>query len=116
MVTRNVTFKALTVLIFLGLALSLNAAQAAKKDTKKRSKTKVQKVEQGQVEGRVQMKPGVIKQNLSTDMRFDDLSVKGKRQTPLGLQVVVEAEKDVPSLVDFRKNFKDRASHSLSGR
>jgi hypothetical protein len=112
MVTRNVTFKALTVLIFLGLALSLNAAQAAKKDTKKRSKTKVQKVEQGQVA----MKPGVIKQNLSTDMRFDDLSVKGKRQTPLGLQVVVEAEKDVPSLVDFRKNFKDRASNSLSGR
>jgi hypothetical protein len=112
MVTRNVTFKALTVLIFLGLALSLNAAQAAKKDTKKRSKTKVQKVEQGQVA----MKPGVIKQNLSTDLRFDDLSVKGKRQTPLGLQVVVEAEKDVPSLVDFRKNYKDRAQNSLSGR
>ena len=112
MVTRNVTFKALTVLIFLGLALSLNAAQAAKKDTKKRSKTKVQRVEQGQVA----MKPGVIKQNLSTDMRFDDLSVKGKRQTPLGLQVVVEAEKDVPSLVDFRKNYKDRAQNSLSGR
>jgi hypothetical protein len=115
MVTRNVTFKALTLLIFLGLSLSLTTAQAAKKESKKTaksSKTKMQKVEQGQVA----MKPGVIKQNLSTDMRFDDLSVTGKRQTPLGLQVVVEAEKDVPSLVDFRKNYKDRANNSLSGR
>ncbi|MEK6556028.1 MAG: hypothetical protein AABZ31_12355 [Bdellovibrionota bacterium] len=105
MVTRNVTFKAFAMLIFLGCALSLASAQAAQKTTKKSSKR-----------GQVVMKPGVIKQNLSTDMRFDDLSVKGKRQTPLGLQVVVEAEKDVPSLVDFRKNYKDRAQNSLSGR
>ncbi len=110
MVTRNVTFKALTVLIFLGLSLSLNAAQTPQKGSKKSSK--VQKVQKGQVA----LKPGVIKQNLSTDMRFDDLSVKGKRQTPLGLQVVVEAEKDVPSLIDFRRNFKDRAQNSQSGR
>lgn len=102
MVTRNVTFYVLAVSIFLTPFVSAEAAQ----------KTKKKRASQGQVV----MKPGVIKQNLSTDIRFDDMSLRGKRQTPLGLQIVAEAEKDVPSLVDFRKDFKDRAGHSLSRR
>ena len=107
MVTRNVTFKALNLLIFLGLALSTAHSFAAdKKTNKKRAKSQMVKTE----------KVGVIKQNLSTDLRFDDLTVRGRRQTPLGLNVVVEAEKDMPSLVDFRNDYKDRAQTSLSGR
>lgn len=96
--TRIVTFQIKKLLIFLGVFFcwtNLTVAQSQSKN---------------------QTKPGVIKQNLSTDMRFNDLSVRGKRQTPLGLNVVVEDEKDIPQLVDFRTNFKDRAQKSLSGR
>lgn len=130
MLTKNVTFKSSTLFIFLGLFVStlfMTATSEAKtKKSKKGSKARVMaKTSKAQQESdRNQMlkrqapdqKVGVIKQNLSTDMTFNDLNLTGKRQSPFGSQVTVEDEKGIPSLVDYRKNFKDRAEQTQFGR
>lgn len=135
MITKNVTLLKSTLSIFLGLmlvaVLTSAPAEAAKRSKKRSSKkarvtrTHVAKVSKEQRESdRNQMlkraapdqKVGVIKQNLSTDMSFGDMNLTGKRQSPFGSQVVVEDEKGIPSLVDYRKNFKDRAEATQFGR
>lgn len=135
MVTKNVTLLKSTLSIFLGLilvAVLTSAPAEAAKRSKKRSNKKARvsrsytaKVTKEQRESdRNQMlkraapdqKVGVIKQNLSTDMTFSDLNLTGKRQSPFGSQVTVEDEKGIPSLVDYRKNFKDRAEATQFGR
>ena len=56
------------------------------------------------------------KSKLSTDIRFDDLMVRGQRHSPFGATASVEDEKKIPALVDFRKDFNDRIQSSRSGR
>lgn len=130
--TKNVTFHKPTLFIFLGLAfvatLATSPAEARTKRSKKKSTkshvSSVTKSKAQQESDRDQMlkqaapeqKVGVIKQNLSTDMTFDDLNLTGKRQSPFGADVVVEDEKGIPSLVDYRKNYKDRAEATQYGR
>ncbi len=53
---------------------------------------------------------------LSTDINFNDLTVRGLRQSPLGMTTTVENEKDIPRLIDYRWDFQDRAVRSASGR
>jgi hypothetical protein len=53
---------------------------------------------------------------LSTDINFNDLTVRGLRQSPLGITTTVENEKDIPRLIDYRLDFQDRAVRSASGR
>lgn len=53
---------------------------------------------------------------LSTDINFNDLTVRGLRQSPLGMTTTVENEKDIPRLIDYRWDFQDRAARSASGR
>ena len=53
---------------------------------------------------------------LSTDIHFDDLTVKGRRQSPLGFTAAVESEKSTPSLIDYRNDYRDRLSRTEEGR
>lgn len=56
------------------------------------------------------------KPKLSTDMNFNDLTVSGSKQSPLGLTTTIENEKDIPRLIDFRSDFRDRVKQSATGR
>lgn len=140
MITKNVTLTKSTVFIFLGLmfvaVLASAPAEARVKPSKKSAKARVSRSHQAKQHARPApskeqresdrdqrlkradpgQKVGVIKQNLSTDMSFNDMNLTGKRQSPFGSQVVVEDEKGIPSLVDYRKNFKDRAEATQFGR
>lgn len=53
---------------------------------------------------------------LSTDINFNDLTVRGLRQSPLGLTTSVESEKDIPKLIDYRTDYRDRVAQSATGR
>ena len=46
---------------------------------------------------------------LSTNMKFDGLTVGGKVQAPLESLTVVENEKEIDDLIGVRKDFKDRS-------
>lgn len=53
--------------------------------------------------------------NLKTDIRFDESTIRGLRQRPLGASTEVESEKNIPNLIDYRANFNDRIKKSEAG-
>ena len=52
----------------------------------------------------------------SYDIHFDDLTVRGRRQSPLGFTTAVESDKTTPSLIDYRTDYRDRLSQMEEGR
>jgi len=76
--------KGLVLLLFLASVPSL----AAKKATKKKFSS------------------------LSTNINFDDLTVKGKYSTAMEAQAIVEDEKGLNTLLQPRQNFNDRMKAS----
>jgi hypothetical protein len=68
--------------------------------------------------------PGVIvikanaaeRTKLSTDIRFDGTTLRGKRHAPFGMTATVEQDKNTPSLIDYRNNYNDRVARSKTGR
>lgn len=53
---------------------------------------------------------------LTTDMRFDDMTVRGLRQSPFGATATIESDKVPKEFVDYRSDFNDRIAKSRSGR
>lgn len=94
MQSLKVTNQVLTVLVFLGLAHPI--AHAAPKSAGK---------------------PMIaLRSNLSTDIHFDGVTVRGRRQSPFGASAVIESEKETPELIDYRRDYNDRIRRSASGR
>lgn len=54
--------------------------------------------------------------NLSTDIRFSDKDVQGKYQVPGEAIAAVEDEKALISLIEPRREFKDRLRKSVTQR
>ena len=81
-----------SLILLLGILTVFEASIAFGKSTSKKVKT----------------------QKLSTDLHFDDLSVKGRYQVPGEGLVVVEDEKLVDDLLGYRTHFKDRIQRELS--
>lgn len=107
-----VTLELATLLFFLGTtdrvsvceaksSSSVKSARSSNKNMKKQKATSNRSTEAS---------------NLSTDINFNDLTVRGLRQSPLGMTTTVENEKDIPRLIDYRWDFQDRAVRSASGR
>jgi len=97
--TLFVTFKPLIVLILLGIGLLSSFSAFAKKTPAAKANDK-----------------SLPSTKLSTDIRFDSLTVHGRHQSPFGVTSVVEAEKETLSLVDYRKDFSDRMDILRQGR
>jgi hypothetical protein len=52
--------------------------------------------------------PGAAKANLSTDLRFNEMDVKGKYQYADEALALVEDEKGLDDLLGLRSDFRDR--------
>jgi hypothetical protein len=94
-----VTFQLICVSILLGTAVHA-ASPSNKKSQKKKSA----------------VSKSLPTTKLSTDIHFDDLTVRGRRQSPLGFTTAVESDKITPSLIDYRSDFRDRLSQMEEGR
>jgi hypothetical protein len=68
------------------------------------------------VEGAATVAKNDRRKNLSTDIRFSDKDVQGKYQIPAEAVAAVEDEKSMISLIEPRREFKDRLRKSVTQR
>lgn len=106
-----VTLELATLLFFLGTTDRLSVCEAKSSGSVNSGRPSKNMKKQKVVSNR---NPEASK--LSTDINFNDLTVRGLRQSPLGMTTTVENEKDIPRLIDYRWDFQDRAVRSASGR
>ncbi len=84
-----------------------------KSNSKNKSKSKSKK---GTSQANSSSEDSTGTSGLSTDINFNDLTVNGLRQSPLGLTTTVENDKGIPHLIDYRADFRDRVNRSATGR
>ncbi len=53
------------------------------------------------------------KSNLSTEMHFSGLKVKGRYNSPGETSIVIEDEKKLNNLITIRKHFRDRIKEEM---
>lgn len=107
-----VTLELATLLFFLGTTDRLSVCEAKSSS----SSVKSGRPNKGMKKQKVVSNHNAEVSKLSTDINFNDLTVRGLRQSPLGMTTTVENEKDIPRLIDYRWDFQDRAVRSASGR
>lgn len=85
----------------LGLALALTSFAAAEASAKKKSKNK---------------DVSRLGEKLGTEHNFNELSVRGRYQSGFEGVAIVENEKGIEDLLDYRTNYNDRIQTSKSQR
>ena len=98
------------IIYFLMLATTSSAAMAATHSKKSAHAKKT--AERAIPQGMTKKPPMQTGAKLSTDMHFDELNVHGRYQAGDEGYAVVEDEKALDDLLDYRKDYKDRLKKS----
>ncbi len=77
-----------------------------------RRQSKPMKAKSSQVQLK-KKKTNYLGANLGTEHQFDNLSVHGRYQGPFQGVATVENEKEPVTLIDYRKDYKDRLKQSV---